>query len=266
MDPSVDSTFNFVQKLFEEIAQVFPDKYMHIGGDEVSFSCWASNPNITAFMSKMGFGQDYRKLENYYIQKILPFVVADKKTGVLWQEIFDDDVDLPTDQVIVHVLKSGWQQELASVTKKGYRTLLSSPFYFNYISYGVDWLAAYEVEPLNFTGTAQQQSLVVGGEACMWGEYVDSSNLLTRTWPRAAAFAERFWSSKQTRNTEYATRRLEEQRCRMIKRGLVVEPVSGSGYCDDEPKPRYSPRFDADSSAVRRNKQLRRPVNTDGIL
>lgn len=55
---------------------------------------------------------------------------------------------------IIHVWKNSppYKEEMANVTKAGYRALLSAPWYLNRISYGQDWMAAYQVEPLDFTG------------------------------------------------------------------------------------------------------------------
>ncbi|XP_026543241.1 beta-hexosaminidase subunit alpha [Notechis scutatus] len=132
---------------------------------------------------------------------------------------------------VIHVWKGNFQQEMSRVTKAGFRALLSSPWYLNFISYGQDWLEAYRVEPLAFEGSAEQKTLVIGGEACMWGEYVDATNLTPRLWPRAGAVAERLWSNQTVRNQEDAYERLSDFRCTLLRRGIRAEPLY-TGYCE----------------------------------
>lgn len=72
--------------------------------------------------------------------------------------------------------------EMQDITRAGFRALLSAPWYLNRVKYGPDWKDMYKVEPLAFHGTPEQKALVIGGEACMWGEYVDSTNLVPRLW------------------------------------------------------------------------------------
>ena len=79
---------------------------------------------------------------------------------------------------------------LAQVTKSGYRAILAAGWYLNYIKYGVDWDEFYKQEPTDFEGSEEQKKLVIGGSVAMWGEYVDGTNILSRTWPRASAVGE----------------------------------------------------------------------------
>ncbi|XP_054612823.1 beta-hexosaminidase subunit beta isoform X3 [Dunckerocampus dactyliophorus] len=237
VNPILNTTYDFMSQLFQEISIVFPDAYVHLGGDEVDFTCWKSNPDIQRFMEQQGFGQDYGKLESFYIQRLLDIVASTKKGYMIWQEVFDNGVKLKAD-TLIHVWKGTQQQyqnEMAKVTSSGYQTLLSTPWYLNRIAYGQDWQGHYKADPQDFQGTDEQKKLVIGGEACLWGEYVDATNLTPRLWPRASAVAERLWSAKTVTDISDAYNRLSVHRCRMVERGIPAEPLFSS-YCPYEYK------------------------------
>ncbi|XP_030620857.1 beta-hexosaminidase subunit alpha isoform X3 [Chanos chanos] len=236
VNPILDSSYKFMAQLYKEVALVFPDSYVHLGGDEVSFTCWKSNPNVRAFMAKMGFGSDYTKLESFYMENIMNMTAALNKTSIVWQDVFDYHERIPQDTVL-EIWKGTppkYREELSRITKAGHRVLLSAPWYLNHISYGQDWQNAYLVAPRNFSGTEAQKKLVIGGEVCMWGEYVDATNLTPRLWPRACAAAERLWSDEeQTSSVAQAYPRLQEFRCKLLRRGIQAEPLF-VGHCKHE--------------------------------
>ncbi|XP_029371621.1 beta-hexosaminidase subunit beta isoform X2 [Echeneis naucrates] len=235
VNPILNTTYDFMKQFFTEVSTVFPDGYVHLGGDEVDFSCWKSNPDIKKFMDQQGFGQDYSKLESFYIQKLLDIVTTTKKGYMIWQEVFDNGVKLKPDTVVHVWIGGGSNEEMGKVTAAGYTTILSAPWYLDYISTGQDWQKYYKVEPLSFNGTEAQKKLVIGGEACLWGEYVDATNLTPRLWPRASAVAERLWSSKDVKDISDAYNRLTVHRCRMVQRGIPAEPLF-YGFCPHEYK------------------------------
>ncbi|KAH0628028.1 hypothetical protein JD844_008684 [Phrynosoma platyrhinos] len=187
VNPILNTTYDFMVKFFKEVGAVFPDEYIHLGGDEVDFTCWKSNPDVTEFMKKQGFWYSYSKLESYYIEKILDMMSSFKKKSIVWQEVFDNGVQLQPDTVVEVWMPRMYQEELRKVTKEGYPAILAAPWYLDIISYGQDWKRYYSVEPLNFFGCKTQKDLVVGGEACLWGEYVDATNLMSRLWRGIAA-------------------------------------------------------------------------------
>lgn len=97
----------------------------------------------------------------------------------------------------------------------------------------MDWEKYYLCDPKNFDGTEKEKNLVIGGEACLWGEFVDGTNLIARLWPRASAVAERLWSDPtQTQDVDSARHRLDQHRCRMVRRGIPASPIL-NGFCGD---------------------------------
>lgn len=134
-----------------------------------------------------------------------------------------------------------WPEEMRLVTQRGQAAVLSAPFYLNYIGYGSDWHAYYQIEPSNFTGgrAAEQGKLISGIKACLWSEYIDATNLIARAWPRAAAVAERAWSAADVSDLEDAQARLAALRCELIARGINAEPANGPGFCQREWVPAY---------------------------
>uniref|UniRef100_A0A8C3VT48 Beta-hexosaminidase n=1 Tax=Catagonus wagneri TaxID=51154 RepID=A0A8C3VT48_9CETA len=233
INPILNTTYNFLSKFFKEISTVFPDEFIHMGGDEVEYDCWASNPDILNFMQAKGFNRNFTKLESFYMFKISNMISAMKKRPIVWQEAFDGrDKFMPG--TVVQVWKvEDYKAEQSLVAKAGFPMILSAPWYLDWISYGQDWKHYYDVEPQDFPGSDEEKKLVLGGEACLWGEYVDATNLTPRLWPRASAVGERLWSHKEVRNIEDAYRRLTIHRCRMVRRGIAAEPLF-TGYCNYE--------------------------------
>jgi hexosaminidase len=238
LNPMLDSTYTFLDQLFREIAEDFPDEYIHLGMDEVYYSCWESNPNITEWMNVNGY-TTYSEVEQHYEKRLIALVqnISNVKY-VIWQDPVDKNVTVQSDTIVQlwkddsNGMTGSWQHYARGVAEKGYTMILSSPWYLNYISYGQDWKDYYMIDPDNFTTDPNLMALMKGGEACAWSEYIDPTNVISLLWPRASAVAERLWSSKEANNVESAKFRLDQQRCRMVRRKLPAKPIL-NGYCGD---------------------------------
>ena len=273
IDPTQPSTWTFLRAFFAEVAEVFPDAYIHAGGDEVNYDCWASNPAIAAWMAANGV-PSYSALESYYVERNIGILDALGKSvvackchrntepphrqprltlapnaltlnPVTGQEVFDNNLSLPA-QTIVHVWKGGgnWSKdatEMARVTAGGFRALLSADWYESRIQFGPQWRDFYQIDPTNFEGSDAQKALVMGGELAAWGEFIDGVNLVSRVFPFAGAIAERLWSPATFSNVSEATPRLLAQRCRLLARGINAEVADGPSFCPSEFEVVYSP-------------------------
>ncbi|CAL8089385.1 unnamed protein product [Orchesella dallaii] len=235
INPLREDAYKKMAQLLEEVINVFPDSYLHLGGDEVDFDCWKSNPEIQNYMQSRNL-TDYSILESAFMLEMMNIVkgLSPNTTYVIWQEVFDHGARAINKDAVISVWMGNQTEagkELDRVTALGHRAILSSCWYLDYISTGRDWPKYYLCDPQNFNGTSAQKRLVIGGGAALWGEYVDSTNVTPRLWPRASATAERLWSSQTVNNTEEASHRLEEHRCRLVQRGFNVQPPNGPSHC-----------------------------------
>lgn len=87
MNPTNPALYDFVRNLFSEIVQVFPDQYLHLGGDEVPFDCWGSNPKIIDYMKEHNMSKKYELLENEFIAKVLAISSSLEANTIVWQEV-----------------------------------------------------------------------------------------------------------------------------------------------------------------------------------
>lgn len=178
VDPTKNSTYVFMQQLFKELIEVFPDNFIHLGADEVGYECWSTNQDIQNYMKMKGYSH-YDQLQSEYVEKVLEMVNGLNATAIVWQEAFTSGLKLRNDTV-VHAWIGDGLRIMADSTKAGYRALLSAGWYLDHLQFSSDFIKMYNVDPLNFRGTDQQKSLVLGGEACMWSEMVDDSSIMTR--------------------------------------------------------------------------------------
>jgi hexosaminidase len=214
MDPTNEATYKLLEPFFKEMAALFPDKYMHIGGDENEGKQWNANPKIQEFMKKNNI-KDNHALQTYFNKRILKFLQKNGKIMMGWDEIFQPD--LPKD-VVIHSWRG--QKALAEAARQGYMSVLSNGYYIDLI-FPASQHYAVDPVPADTTLTAEEQKRVLGGEATMWSEWVSPETIDSRIWTRTAAIAERFWSPREVNDVDDMYRRLEVIGTQLEELGLT---------------------------------------------
>jgi hexosaminidase len=215
VDPTQERTYRFLDKFISEMGKLFPDAYFHIGGDEVNGKSWDDNPKIQAFIHSHGL-KNNQALQAYFNQRLYKILYKHHKIMVGWDEILHPD--LPKSVVV-----QSWrgQESLATAAHQGYSGLLSFGYYLDLMRPAGQH---YAVDPMSGPASAlapEEKNRILGGEACMWGEWISPENIDSRLWPRTAAIAERFWSPAGVRDTGNMYARLGELSWRLEWLGLT---------------------------------------------
>jgi hexosaminidase len=214
-DPIQEGTYKFLDKFVDEMGKLFPDAYFHIGGDEVDGKHWDANSTIQAFIHSHGM-KNNQDLQAYFNQRLQKILTKHRKLMIGWDEILHPG--LPKTIVI-----QSWrgQESLATAAKQGYSSLLSFGYYLDLM-----WPASrhYAVDPMSGAAASldpEEKSRIIGGEACMWTEWVTPEILDSRIWPRTAAIAERLWSPQEVTDVASMYTRLGELDWRLELLGLT---------------------------------------------
>ena len=201
LDPTREEVYKFLEAFLGEMAALFPDDYLHIGGDENEGKQWDRNPAIQEYMKKKGI-KDNHALQAYFNTRLLKILQKHGKKMIGWDEILQPE--LPKD-VVIH----SWRgtAALAEAARKGYDGILSNGYYIDLIQPASQH---YVPDPLpaNSTLTPEEAKHVLGGEATMWAEWVTPETIDSRVWPRTAAIAERLWSPRTVTDVPDMYRRL----------------------------------------------------------
>jgi hexosaminidase len=215
-DPTREETYKFLENFFAEMAALFPDEYMHIGGDENEGHQWSKNERIQAFMKEKGI-KDNHALQAYFNQRVSKILIKLKKKMVGWEEIMHPD---PPKDAVIH----SWRgpKSLAEAARKGHVGILSSGFYIDLIFPASQH---YRVDPVAADSGLSDKEIanILGGEATMWSEWVSPETIDSRIWPRTAAIAERLWSPRDVTDTGDMYRRLDAVSIQLEELGLTHE-------------------------------------------
>ena len=242
LDPTREPVYAFLDDFLGEMAELFPDPWMHIGGDENTGNHWHVNIAIQSFMAQHHLA-DAHALQAYFDDRVAKILQKHGKRMMGWDEVLHPN--LPRDAVV-----QTWRgpKALAESAQQGYSGILSWGYYLDHmlpagLHYTVDplpadpkrmaeesnrwlpvsWYHRFEFKPPEASVRSQDAAHVLGGEACMWAEFVDPETIDSRIWPRLAAVAERLWSPRSVTDVKDMYRRMARLSVQLEELGLTHE-------------------------------------------
>ena len=208
-----DSVFIVLDKIFTELAALFPNEYIHIGGDEAYKGFWATCPKCKHRMEDEHL-KNVDELQSYFVKRMEKMLNAKGKKLIGWDEILEGGL-APSATVM------SWRGMSGGVTaaRMGHQVVMT-PWDYTYIdlyqgentveppTYGICRLKdSYTYDPVP---DSIDEKLILGGQGNLWTESVPTFRQVEyMTWPRALALSEVYWSPKSARNWDDFTRRME---------------------------------------------------------
>ena len=202
-----DSTFQFIKDVMDEVCSLFPGKYIHIGGDEVPTKHWQESSTGKKFALDKSISA--KQIQSYFLQQTEDYLAKKDRKCIGWGEIMNGTVSKD-------VTVMSWRGTSAGIkaAKLG-NDVIMTPRQLTYFDYHQDWdeekKAIYMVylpldkvygfDPLSKVKGAEAQKHILGGQACVWTEYIeDEERLQNQIFPRITALAECVWTKKANKN------------------------------------------------------------------
>ncbi|NTU94553.1 MAG: family 20 glycosylhydrolase [Bacteroidales bacterium] len=214
-----DDVFVFLADVFNELMDIFPGPYIHIGADECAKRWWKESASTQEYMRSKGL-KDENELQKYFVERISEVVTARGRKIVGWDEMIDDGL-VPGSIVM------SWRNEKGGLkaAKMGHKAIMTPMVnsYFNIAQREGEtnlahksWLttldSVYLFEPIPDGFPEEAAANVLGGQGCMWTEYfANKEQVEYGIFPRLSAISEVYWSPRESRNIVKFREKLQNQ-------------------------------------------------------
>jgi hexosaminidase len=219
-------TVEFMQHVLAEVIELFPSRFIHIGGDEANLKLWENDPEMQKHMKQLGC-KNAHELHSWFIKQMDTFLTNSNRRLLGWDEILQGGL-APGATVM------SWRGIQGGITaaRAGHDVVMAptSHTYFDYrqapaerglSSNVINLEKVYSYEPLPPELSNEQARHVLGGQAQLWGELIPDQNRREyMAYPRACALIETLWSQKQLKNYENFITRLRHHLKRLQTMGI----------------------------------------------
>ncbi|SIT92504.1 beta-N-acetylhexosaminidase [Pontibacter indicus] len=211
------ATFQFLETVFQEVADLFPYEYFHLGGDETSKKWWKEDSVSQQFIKDHNL-KDEKGLQTYFVEQVASYLAAKGKKVIGWHEILEGDLSKST-----LIMNWGGEKEGIAAATRGHQVIMAPghPLYFDHYQskdpndslaiHGYNPLdAVYNFEPI--PAALREQKLdhyIIGAQANLWAEYIgNTAKVEYMVFPRMTALSEVLWSQAEKKNFTDFKRRL----------------------------------------------------------
>ncbi|MCB0450442.1 MAG: family 20 glycosylhydrolase, partial [Confluentibacter sp.] len=211
-----ETTFEFLENVLLEVIELFPSKYIHVGGDEATKTNWAKCPHCQNRMKTEGL-KNVEELQSYFIKRMERFISTHDRKLIGWDEILEGGLAPQATVMSWRGVKGGLE-----ATEQGHDVVMTpgSHMYFDHyqgpqnqepLAWGghTPLSKVYEFDPIVETMTPEQSKHVLGGQANLWSEQIKTeAHSQYMIFPRLAALSEAVWSPKASRNWDDFSKRI----------------------------------------------------------
>lgn len=229
-----EASFRFLEDILEEVMELFPSEYIHIGGDEASKNAWKKCP-LCQKRIKTEHLKDEKELQSYFIKRMEKFLTAKGRKIIGWDEILEGGL-APSATVM------SWRGENGGIeaARSGHDVIMTPGGYCYFDSYQAEpstqpyaiggflpYLKVYSYHPVPSELSVEESRHVLGAQANIWTEYISTpEHVEYMAYPRVLALSEVVWSPKEKKDDEDFKRRVQAHICRLQQQGVNVFPLS----------------------------------------
>ncbi|WP_158850722.1 family 20 glycosylhydrolase [Algibacter sp. L1A34] len=223
-----ETTYEFMKNILDEVVELFPAEYVHIGGDEVNIASWKVCPHCQKAIKDNNL-KDEHELQSHFNRDIEQFLKSKGKKFMGWDEIVTGGL---TKSANIMWWRNWAPNAPKIAAENGNKVVVTTTaaYYFDYLNEGTTLKGVYNYEPIPADFTAEEEANVLGIQANLWSERIPNyKRLQYQAFPRMLAVAENAWASKENKNFEVFNSNVEKQYDRLDALGVYyyVPAVEG---------------------------------------